>query len=735
MLRSHTCGELSKKEIGKKVQLCGWNNSRRDHGGVIFIDLRDRYGMTQVVFDPSFDREAHKIAEKLSSEDCIQISGIVKPRKEGMVNNKMKTGEIEVFVDKIEILGKAETLPIEVNDRVQVNEDVRLKYRYLDLRRPGVQKKLILRHKAASAAREFLNSQGFLEIETPLLIKHTPEGARDYVVPSRLHNGKFYSLPQSPQLYKQILMVSGFDKYYQFARCLRDEDLRTDRQPEFTQIDVEMSFVEEDDIYRLGDELMKHIFQLAGIKIKIPFPRLKYEDVMEDYGTDKPDLRIPLKLKTVTELAKRSGFTVFENAAKEGIVKCLNVKGGCKLTRKDIDELTRFVQRFGAKGMAWIRVTKNQAESSIVKHFNKKVLAEIVKFVDGKEGDLLLFGAGKQSVVNESLSRLRVEVAQRLGMIKDEFKFCWIVDFPLFEYNEEMQQWQPKHHMFTMPKKEHLKFIESNPGKVKAQLYDLVLNGVELGSGSIRVHDTKIQEKIMRVVGYPIREAEKKFGFLLEAFKYGAPPHGGFALGFDRIVALICGINDIREVIAFPKTKSAESPMDNSPSEIDEDHLRELGLKIEAWEEVFNRLVGMLKTNNVEYNVMEHKAVYDSEEAAKVRGTKLEQVAKSLVYNAGHKYVMAVVSAAKSIDEKKLAKLVGVKDIKLATPREVYKLSGCTVGAVPPFGNLFGLETYVDSSFSKNKEIAFNAGSHTKSVIMKFKDYEKISGAKKEEFS
>ena len=748
MLRTNTCGELSAKDVDKKVELCGWNHSRRDHGGVIFIDLRDRYGLTQLVFDPEFSskaKETHKIAERLSSEDVLRASGVVKNRKEGMVNPKLKTGEIEIFVEDIEILSKSEVLPMQVDDNTTASEEVRLKYRYLDLRRGVMQKRFILRHNAAQSAREFLNNHGFLEIETPLLMKHTPEGARDYVVPSRIHKGKFYSLPQSPQLYKQILMVSGFDKYYQFPRCLRDEDLRTDRQPEFTQIDIEMSFCEEKDIYQLGDNLLKHMFKKSlNVDIQTPIQQLSYDDAMRDYGCDKPDLRIPLKLIDITEIAKNSGFSVFENISNlsnnkenRGIVKCINAIDCANFSRKDIDELTSFVAQHGAKGLAWIKINEQgEPDSSIVKHFKKEALDKIVMQCNAKKGDLILFVADKEKVVNTSLAALRLELGRRLNMFNpDEFKFCWITDFPSFEWNDEEERWDAMHHIFTMPKKEHLEFLESDPARVRAQCYDIVLNGIELGSGSIRIHRPDIQERVMNVIGYSKSDAETKFGFLLEAFKYGAPPHGGFAVGFDRITALMNGINDIREVIAFPKTKSAESPMDKSPSEIDENHLRDLGLKIASQESVYERIIGMLKTNHANYKLLEHKAVYTSEESAKLRNTKLEQGAKSLLYNAGHKYILAVLSASENADEKKLSLLAGVRELKLASPQEVNKVTGCTPGAVPPFGNIFSIELYVDKSLAKNNEIAFNAGSHNRSIIMKYLDYEKISSPKLGDFS
>lgn len=582
MKRTHTCGSLNEGNFGEEVSLAGWVNSRRDHGGIIFIDLRDRYGLTQIVFDPEVSEKSHKEAEHLRREDVLRVKGIVKKRKPGMANPKLKTGEIEVFVSHLEVLNKADIPPLDVDDAVVASDERRLQYRYLDLRRPIMQKRLLIRHKAVTAAREFLNSNGFLEIETPMLVRHTPEGARDFVVPSRLHPGKVYSLPQSPQIYKQLLMVSGVDRYYQIARCMRDEDLRADRQPEFTQIDVEMSFVEESDIHDIGDGLMKHIFKNAiNVELKTPFPRIKYDDAMDKYGSNKPDLRFRLELVDVSKAAGKSSFSVFTDAlSKGGIVKCINAVGCAKFSRKEIDALTEFVMNLGAKGLAWAKVINSKLDSSIVKYFDESVQHNLMKTANAKEHDLLLFAAGSKKDVNRILGALRLELGKKLNLIKEnDFKFCWVVDFPLFEWSEEEDRWVAAHHMFTMPKAEHIKYLETNPEKVYAQCYDIVLNGVEISSGSIRIHRADIQEKVMKAMGIDKAKAEEKFGFLLEAFKYGAPPHGGFAPGLDRLVALMCGITDIREVIAFPKTKSMECPMDQSPSEFEDAQLKELHLK------------------------------------------------------------------------------------------------------------------------------------------------------------
>lgn len=585
MLRSHTCGELGKKDIGKKVVLCGWVQTRRDHGGVIFIDLRDRYGLTQVVFDPSHSASAHKDAERLRREFVVRASGVVKARKKGMENKKMPTGGVEVFVDKLEVLNEADVPPLEVEDRVVSSDDLRLEYRYLDLRRPVMQHHLKLRHDAAQSVREFMNSRGFLEVETPLLIRSTPEGARDYIVPSRVNPGKFYSLPQSPQLYKQILMVSGCDRYYQLAKCLRDEDLRVDRQPEFTQIDIEMSFLEEADIYELVEGLVKHVFKKVLNKdLETPFKRLAYDEAMSRYGSDKPDLRFGLEIHDVTGIVKNSEFSVFRDVVSHnGIVRCINASGCGYFSRKDLDELTSHAAVYGAKGLAWAKVENNSLSSSIAKYLGEKVQEDIIKEVNAKNNDLLLFVADKRGVVETALGQVRLFLAKKLNLASpDDFNFCWVTDFPLFEWSEDEEKYVPMHHIFSMPKFDDIKYLESDPSRVKGQLYDLTLNGVEVAGGSIRIHKREIQERVLKVIGMDYARAEKSFGFLLKAFRYGAPPHGGIAFGFDRLVSLIGGSNDIRDFIAFPKNKAAQCPMDGSPSEADDSVLKEAHIKLDV---------------------------------------------------------------------------------------------------------------------------------------------------------
>jgi len=587
MKRTHTCGELTKNDDKKSVLIQGWVHTRRDHGGVIFIDLRDRYGLTQVVFDPKLDKKAHKLAEGLRREYVIQIEGTVRPRPKGLENPKLTTGQIEVAANTLEILSEAETPPFEIDDRVELNEDIRLKYRYLDLRKPAMQDNIITRHKVVKAVRDFLDGEGFLEIETPILAKSTPEGARDYLVPSRVHPGKFFALPQSPQIFKQLLMVSGLDRYFQIAKCFRDEDLRADRQPEFTQIDIEMSFIDEEDIYGTMERMMKRVWKEAlGVDLTIPFPSMTFEEAMDRYGSDKPDTRFGMELIDVSDIAAKSDFSVFKSVLKKGgTVRCINAKGCAEFSRKEIDALTEFVKIYKAKGLAWMKMG-DKLESSVTKYFSDKVLKELEKKADAKKGDLLLFVADKKMVVYEALGALRIELAKKLGLLDDSvFNFIWVKDFPLMEWKEDEGRHAPVHHPFTAPKAEHIKFLESDPGKVYAKAYDLALNGVELGGGSIRIHQREVQEKIFKILGISKKEAEEKFGFLMNAFKYGAPPHGGIAFGLDRMVAMLTGNESIREVIAFPKNKAAQSLMDEAPSEVGEDQLKELHIELDVVKE------------------------------------------------------------------------------------------------------------------------------------------------------
>lgn len=569
-MRTHTCGELTKKEVEKKVILCGWVDSKRIHGKIIFINLRDRYGITQLVFDKIDDT-----LEKIKNEFVIKIEGKVRKRPEGIINKKIATGEIEIEVKKLEILNECEVLPLDISGLIESTEETKLKYRYLDLRQPAKFNKMILRHKATMAMHEFMDKEKFLYVETPLLIRATPEGARDFIVPSRLHKGMIYSLPQSPQLYKQISMVAGFDKYYQLARCLRDEDLRQDRQPEFTQIDIEMSFVEQDNIIELSERLIKHIFkETIGYDIKLPIKRMTYKEAMDSYGIDRPDLRFGLELVDVTDIVKKSDFNVFKNAP---LVKALVVEK--EFSRKEIDKLTELVKIYKAKGLAYMKYDK-EFDSGISKFLSEKIKEELKNKIKIKKGSTVFFVADTFDVTNDALAALRNHLGKELKLYDlKEFKFCWVTDFPLFKFDEKANRWSPMHHIFSMPKKECMQYLEKEPSKVLGYLYDLTLNGIELGGGSIRIHRKDIQEQVLKVIGMDYKQAEDRFGFLLNAFKYGAPPHGGLAYGFDRLVAMMTGTSDIREVIAYPKNKSMEFPMDNCPSKPDKEQLEELHMK------------------------------------------------------------------------------------------------------------------------------------------------------------
>ena len=581
--RTHTCGQLRKEDAGSEATLSGWVDTRRDHGGVIFIDLRDRYGKTQVVFNPEHNSETHQQASTLRSEYVIAVKGKVAERPEDMVNPNLDTGAIELFVDKLEILNTSETTPFEITADTEVSTELRLKYRYLDLRRPLMQKYLAFRHKVCQVARQYFDGNNFIEVETPFLTKSTPEGARDYLVPSRINRGQFYALPQSPQLFKQILMVSGFDRYFQIVKCFRDEDLRAQRQPEFTQLDLEMSFVRENDVITIIEGLMVEVFnKVLDKKISAPFQRLSYHDAMKLYGCDAPDLRFEMTIKEITDIAKKSDFKVFKSVAESGgQVRGINAVGCAKLSRKEIDDLTTFVNQFGAKGLAWFKVDEKGLTSQIAKFFTAELQSEIIKRFKAVPGDLLLFVADKESVVSQSLSQLRLNIGKSNGLIDEkEFNFSWIVDFPLFEYNEESDRYDSLHHPFTSPHQDDLQILEEKPLNVRARAYDIVLNGVELGGGSIRIHRPDIQKRIFSLLNIDDDTAQKRFGFLLEALKYGAPPHGGIALGLDRMVTILLGLDDIREVIAFPKTQKATCLMVDAPSEVDENQLKDLGISL-----------------------------------------------------------------------------------------------------------------------------------------------------------
>lgn len=581
--RTATCGELTKHDSAKRVTLNGWVFRSRNHGGIIFINLRDRYGVTQVVVDDDAADELKAVAAQIKNEYCIAVEGTVRMRPDLMKNPEMATGDIEVKAERLEILSESDVLPFQIEERTNANEDLRLKYRYLDLRSQAMQEHIILRSKVSFLVREFLTSRGFLEIETPTFIKSTPEGARDYLVPARLHPGKFYALPQSPQLYKQILMVAGFDKYFQIARCYRDEDARGDRQPEFTQIDIEMSFVSREDVLNITEEMMRHIFKHSlNVELEQHFERISYDDAISLYGTDKPDLRFDMKMQDASFMSSLADFAAFKTVTDAGgIIKALVVNGQAEnYSRKKIEELESTAKIFKAQGLAWMKVENNHFQGGIAKFFAGKE-ADVASKLNFENGDLLLFVADKNpKVVCTSLGAVRSKLGKDLNLTKpDEFKFAWIVDFPLFEWNEDEQKWEAAHHMFSAPQEKYLPTLESDPASVKGDLYDLVLNGYELASGSIRIHNAELQKRIFKIVGFNEAEAETKFGFLTQAFKFGPPPHGGIAPGLDRLLMLMAGEASIKEVIAFPKNTFAYSPLDESPSEVDQKQLDELHLK------------------------------------------------------------------------------------------------------------------------------------------------------------
>ena len=582
--RTHTCGELRESNIGEKVVLNGWVDTRRDLGGVIFIDLRDRYGITQIVFEPTYNAEAHKLGGDLRNEFVVAVEGTVRKRPADTENPKIPTGYIDIMVDKLIVLNKAETPPFPIEDDTDVNEDIRLKYRYLDLRRGKMQKNMLLRHKMYQTVRNYFDQNSFVEIETPVLMKSTPEGARDFLVPSRIHRGKFYALPQSPQTYKQLLMVSGFDKYFQIVKCFRDEDLRADRQPEFTQIDVEMSFVDQEDIFTMVEGLMQKLFkEIKGIDIELPLPRLSFNEAMEKYGSDKPDLRFGLEMVTLNHVFENSEFRVFKDTLeKKGIITGLLAKGCGDYTRNQLDVLTNYVKQLGAGGLIWMRVKEDGLEAPVAKFMSDSEKQGIIDNLKAEPGDLVFMISGPKLHSLSYMGSLRLEMARRLDLIKDGEKpsLSWITEFPLLEWDEETKRYYAMHHPFTSPNLDEVDLLDTDPGKVSARAYDLVLDGNEIAGGSIRIHNSELQSKMFDALGISKEEADVKFGFLMNAFKFGAPPHGGIAFGFDRLAMLFAGENSIRDVIAFPKTSSGMSLMDESPSSVDEMQLKELHIKV-----------------------------------------------------------------------------------------------------------------------------------------------------------
>ncbi len=583
--RSHRCGELTAEQIGQDVCVMGWVQRRRDHGGLIFIDLRDREGIVQLALDPDRDLASHQKAEQVRNEFVVAARGKVSPRPDGTVNPKMKTGEVEIEITEMLILNRSETPPFMIDEFTEVAENIRLKHRYLDLRRPALQKNLLMRHQVAKTVRNYLDGQGFIEIETPVLTKSTPEGARDYLVPSRVNTGSFYALPQSPQLFKQLLMVSGFDRYFQIVKCFRDEDLRADRQPEFTQIDCELSYVNHDDVMAIMEGLIAEVFKAAlDIEISLPMPRLTYAEALDRFGVDNPDLRFDMELIDITKQVADSQFKVFASvAASGGLVKAINAKGCSAFSRKELDDLTDFVKIYGAKGLAWVKVTEDGWQSPIAKFFTDDELAELNKALGAEVGDLLMFMADTPAIANEALGRLRGHLGQKLGLArKDNYKFVWITEFPLLEWDAEEKRHVAVHHPFTAPLEEDFALLDSDPGKARAQAYDLVLNGSEIGGGSIRIHDQAIQSRMFELLGIDEEEAQEKFGFLLDALNFGAPPHGGIAFGLDRIMMILTAADSIRDVIAFPKTQKATCLLSEAPNEVAEKQLQELGIRLRS---------------------------------------------------------------------------------------------------------------------------------------------------------
>lgn len=581
--RTHNCGVLRKEQVGSEVVLCGWVSRRRDHGGLIFVDMRDRSGLVQIVFDEAvMPAGTFHEAESLRSEFVLSIRGAVRARSEDTVNPNMETGEVEIVVSELHILNKAKTPPFYIQDGIDVDEMIRLRYRYLDLRRPEMQANMILRHRVTKLMRDFFDRNGFLEIETPMLCKSTPEGARDFLVPSRLNAGEFYALPQSPQIFKQLLMVSGFEKYFQIVRCFRDEDLRADRQPEFTQLDIEMSFMDQDSILSLMEEMVKELFEKSiGAKIEIPLPRMSWDEAMERFGSDKPDLRFGMELQDITDYVGGSEFKVF-NAVLEmgGRVKVIHVEGYANIPRRELDGLVSYVQGYGAKGLAWIQYTEEGVKSPFKKFYSDETFERIKNAVGAKTGDLLLVVADQPAVVAQALGELRLEMGRRRNLIDpDALSFLWVVDFPMFEYSAEEKRYKAMHHPFTAPRDEDIPLLQTDPGRVKANAYDMVLNGVEIGGGSLRIYRSDLQEQVFETLGLSPEEAREKFGFMMNAFEYGTPPHGGLAFGLDRLVMLMAKRRSIRDVIPFPKTQSASDVMCEAPSPVEEKQLRELYIR------------------------------------------------------------------------------------------------------------------------------------------------------------
>lgn len=731
MYRSHHLNQLGIADVSTQVHLAGWVHRRRDHGGIIFIDLRDREGLTQIVFDPSHDSKSHQTADSVKLEFVIKITGNVRRRPADMINPKIGTGEIEVLANNIEILNAAKTPPFEINQDKDLNEELRLKFRYLDLRRERLKNNIITRHRIIKFIRDYFDTQGFLEIETPILLKGTPEGSREYLVPSRLYPGKFYVLPQSPQQLKQLLMVAGFDKYFQIARCFRDEDQRGDRQPEFTQLDIEMSFVTVDDVLKINEQGLIKVtekFQPNKKIIQKPFPRLTWQQAMEEYGSDKPDIRFEMKLSDLNSECQNCGFQVFENILKkDGVVKALRIPKGAKLSRSQIAEFEEIAKKAGATGLAYLTLEGNSPKSPILKYFTTETIQKILEKTNCQSGDLVFFAADKFETACNILGQVRLAAAKRFQLIPENvLAYLWVTDFPLFEWNQEENKLVSSHHPFTHPKPEDLHLLDSSPEKVRALAYDIVMNGIEIGGGSIRIHGSTLQSKIFDLLKITKEDAERRFGHLLRAFEYGAPPHGGIAWGLDRLIMLFQNEPNIREVIAFPKDQKARDLMSSAPGIMPQEQIAEVHIQClsSADEGIFGLLQNLFKKHHIWHEIIENKAIKTNQSATKALLLKNETG-----------YIIAVISATSKINFEKLKKIVKTNRLEVASEEEFEAITECEKDSLPPLGNLFNLPTYIDADPLKNEIIVFPAGNKTQSLKMKSADYLKVSEARLENFT
>ncbi|KKP38021.1 MAG: Aspartate-tRNA ligase [Candidatus Peregrinibacteria bacterium GW2011_GWA2_33_10] len=717
MYRTHHLNELDKTHINSHVTLAGWVNKSRDHGGIVFIDLRDREGITQVVFDPSHNQDAHNIAEKVKNESVIQIKGKVRQRPAEMINTKIKTGEIEILADEIKILNLSETPPFEISQDKKINEELRLKFRYLDLRRERMKNNIIRRHQIIKYIRDYFDKNGFIEVETPILIKGTPEGSREYIVPSRIYPGQFYVLPQSPQQLKQLLMVAGMDRYFQIARCFRDEDQRGDRQPEFTQLDIEMSFVEREDVININEQALIELTEKFLPNKKImnkPFPRITWQEAMENYGSDKPDIRFDLKIQDISDIAKDCGFQVFENTIKnKGVVKVLKVPNATDFTRTEISELEEIAKNFGAQGLAYISMENNELKSPILKFLNEKSLEEIKKRVKLENKDIVFFVADKFQTTCESLGWVRLACAKKLKLINENLlAYCWVIDFPLFEWSTDDNRLVSAHHPFTSPKLEDIHLLENEPEKVRAIAYDIVLNGNEVGGGSIRIHDSKLQSKIFDILKISKQDSQKRFGHLLKAFTFGAPPHGGIAWGLDRLIMLIQNEPNIREVIAYPKDQKAKDLMTGAPSTLPKIQTDEVHIKVTTIieEGIIGHLKEYFTKNHIWYEIIDLK-----------KENSDTQVKTQLFKNENDEYFISVTSKDEEINLDNLKKQAKTNKIEKASPDEVEGVTQCLPDYLHPIGNLYNIRTFLSENI-KNADIISYAINEDKGIRMKSND-------------